>query len=153
MASRGRMLKGHHRVVVQQRVHPSDLTGHIMKQFGGDPLHLLDPGEWCHLRLPMEYETELHCSTPIFEDPRKGNEGALLWPTGFDQTLVDAIKLSMGEMIAVGQLQQRPTVAGGTLFKGEWLGTIDPLPKEWLSAIFGESSQQGISHVEIGAIE
>lgn len=153
MSSRGRMLQGHHRVCQQQRVHPGDLTGHICKKFGGDSLTLLDPGEWYHLRLPMRYEAELHCVTPIFEDPRKGQEGALLWPNGFNEALVNAIALEMGPVTAAGQLQQRPTVAGGTLFKAQWLKTIEPLAPTWLDPIFGASSQQGISHVDIAGEE
>lgn len=151
MSSRGRMLRGHHRGITQQRVHPGDLTGHVLAKFGGDTLHLLEPGEWQHLRLPMRYETELHCVTPIFEDPRKGHEGALLWPEGFSEVLVDAISISMGPITAAGQLQQRPTVAGGTLFRGESLTVIDGLPEEWLLPIFGGSAKSGISHVELSA--
>jgi len=148
MSSRGRMLQGHHRCVVQQRVHPGDLTGHIFKKFGGDSLHLKDAGEWQHLRLPMSYEEELQCVTPIFTDPRT-EEGQLLWPNGFNQVLVDAITVEMGPVTAAGQLQQRPTVAGGTLFKASYLKTIEPFPAGWLDPVFGAQSQQGIAHVEL----
>jgi len=148
MSSRGRRMAGHHRVVVQQRVHPSDLTGHIMKKYGGDTLHLLDPGEWHHLRLPMRYEEELHCTTPIFEDPRKGQgEGTLLWTEGFSELLVKAIEIEMGSIVSAGQLQQRPTVAGGTLFKAEWLKTVEPMRPEWLAPVFGNNNE--IEHVEL----
>jgi hypothetical protein len=151
MSSRGRMLEGHHRVCQQQRVHPGDLTGHILKKFGGDYLHLKDPGEWHHLRLPMQYESELHCTTPIFEDPRKGREGELLWEAGFSQVLVDSMALEMGPITAAGQLQQRPTVAGGTLFRAEWLQVIEELPGAWLDPVFGGSSRSGVKHLEISA--
>lgn len=150
MSSRGRMLEGHHRCVTQQRVHPGDLTGHILKKFGGDPLHLKDPGEWQHLRLPMEYEEELHCETPIFSDPRT-EPRELLWPNGFSRELVEAIKLDMTELISAGQLQQRPTVAGGLVFRREWLKVIEPMHDKWLDPVFGESAKRGIKHVEIGA--
>jgi hypothetical protein len=147
MSTRGRRLKGHHRVVVQQRVHPADLTGHIMKKYGGDTLHLKDPGKWQHLRLPMKYEAELHCSTPIFEDPRQGKpDGTLLWEAGFSDLLVQALELDMGPIVAAGQLQQRPTVAGGTLFRMEWLKTIEPMRPEWLAPVF---NQEQIEHVEL----
>jgi len=147
MSSRGRRMKNHHRVIVQQRVHPDDLTGHVMKKHGGDTLHLLDPGEWHHLRLPMRYEEELHCSTPIFEDPRKlQGEGTLLWEYGFSDLLVKAMEIEMGPIVAAGQLQQRPTVAGGTLFQAEWLKTIAPMHPDWLKPIFRSDT---IEHVEL----
>ena len=146
MSSRGRMLRGHHRCVTQQRVAQMDLTGHILNKFGGDVLHLREPGKWQHLRLPMRYESKLHCSTPIFEDPRKGHEGALLWPKAFPEELVRSIEIDMGSIVAAGQLAQRPTPAGGDIFRDEWIqnAMTDPLPAEWLAAIFGESSRAGI---------
>ena len=147
MSSRGRMLKGHHRIVTQQRVAVKDLTGHVLTKHGGDATVLKDPGKWHHLILPMEFEEELKCRTPIFEDPRSA-EGQLLWPTGFDADLVAAIKIDMGPLTAAGQLQQRPTVAGGTLFKSEWMTTIEGLATEWLAPVFGRA----VKPLDLGAI-
>jgi predicted phage terminase large subunit-like protein len=71
----------------------------------------------------MRYEAELHCKTSIgFEDPRKGQEGALLWPSYKDEEEVSQIEKDMGGkdgMTVAAQLQQRPAPAKGVIFDKE----------------------------------
>lgn len=89
-------------VVIMQRLHEGDLSGHVLKEKG-----------WTHLMLPMEYEAARHCKTSIgFSDPRK-LEGELLWPARFARSTVETLKLSLGSYGTSGQLQQRPSPAGG----------------------------------------
>lgn len=93
-------------VIIMQRLHKKDLSGHVLAQ-----------GGWVHLMLPMEYEKERHCKTSIgFEDPRK-EEGELLWPARFDRATVDKTKRVLGTYGAAGQLQQRPSPAGGGILR------------------------------------
>lgn len=99
-------------VVVMQRVHDSDLVGHILARNNG----------WDHLCLPAEYESD-H-PTPIrssigFTDPRT-EDGELLWPDRIGREELDELKATLGSYGAAGQLQQRPAPAGGGLFKREW---------------------------------
>lgn len=94
-------------VVIMQRLHNDDLSGHVLKE-GQWP-----GGQWDHLMLPMEYEPERACRTSIgFTDPRKV-EGELLWPERFPQRVVDNLKTVLREYGTAGQLQQRPSPAGG----------------------------------------
>lgn len=93
-------------VLIMQRLHQKDLSGHVLAQ-----------GGWTHLMLPMEYERERHCRTSIgFSDPRK-EEGELLWPARFDRATVEKTKRVLGAYGAAGQLQQRPAPAGGGILK------------------------------------
>lgn len=95
-------------VIIMQRLHEKDLAGHVLEEKG-----------WEHLMLPMEYEQDRHCTTSIgFSDPRK-TEGELLWPARFSRRTVDALKVRLGEYGASGQLQQRPSPAGGGVLKVE----------------------------------
>lgn len=98
-------------VVIMQRLHEADVSGHVLKEKG-----------WTHLMLPMEYEPERRCKTSwpgyTFEDPRK-TAGELLWPGRFSRATVETLKIRLGEYGSSGQLQQRPSPAGGGILKVE----------------------------------
>lgn len=105
-------------IVIQQRVHQFDLTGHLLNK---------KYPRTVHLRLPMEYETVNPCITiPIngnkepWKDPRT-EEGQLLWPERFDKNDLVMRKLTLGtEINRQAQLQQNPTPADGNMIKKEW---------------------------------
>lgn len=91
-------------VIIMQRLHEKDLSGHVLEQ-----------GGWTHLMLPMEYEPQRRCVTSLgFKDPRTA-EGELLWPARFTGDVVESLKRGLGSYGAAGQLQQRPAPAGGGL--------------------------------------
>jgi len=93
------------KVVVMQRCHQQDLSGHLLEQ-----------GDWEHLCLPAEYEGP-PCVTSIgWGDPRL-EHGELLWPERFGAQEIESLKRSLGSYAAAGQLQQRPSPAGGGLLK------------------------------------
>src|SRR5215470_14376711 len=96
------------KVVVMQRCHQQDLSGHLLEQ-----------GGWEHLCLPAEYEGP-QCTTSIgWTDPRT-EHGELLWPERFGPQEIESLKRSLGSYAAAGQLQQRPSPAGGGIFKRYW---------------------------------
>jgi predicted phage terminase large subunit-like protein len=95
-------------VVVMQRCHQQDLSGHLLEQ-----------GGWEHLCLPAEYEGPT-CATSIgFSDPRT-TIGELLWKERFGPKEIEDLKRSLGSYAAAGQLQQRPSPLGGGIFKRHW---------------------------------
>ncbi len=97
--------------VIMQRLRENDLSGHILDQ---------DQGEWTHLMLPMEHDTDRHCTTSIgFSDPRT-EEGELMWPARIDEKALKALKKKLGEFGSSGQLQQAPVPKGGGIIKSEW---------------------------------
>lgn len=116
-------------LLVMQRLHQQDLTGHILGKM------YAIPGLWKHVCFPMEYEVsrEPSDSEPkgFTPDPldRRTEEGELLWPTLFPREVVNQLKLDLGPHNAAGQLQQRPTARGGGLFKRAWFEVVDVLPK------------------------
>lgn len=93
-------------VVIMQRLHERDLTG-----------HLLSYGGWEHLCLPAEYESSHPFVWP--DDPRI-TEGELIWPQRVGAEELAAIKRQLGSYRAAGQLQQRPAPAEGGILKRAW---------------------------------
>lgn len=90
-------------LVIMQRVHENDMTGHLLAKNSG----------WEHLCLALEYEGENRCHTSLgFVDPRR-KEGQLLWPNHWDAEAVADEKLEMTEYSIASQLQQRPSPRGG----------------------------------------
>lgn len=96
-------------VVVMQRLHERDMTGHILKDLTG----------YEHLCLPMQYEASHSFPTKTsigWSDPRTA-EGSLLWPEMFPEASVKKLSRLLGEYGTAGQLQQRPAPAGGGILK------------------------------------
>ncbi len=106
------------KVVVQQRLHELDLSGHILAK--------ADHG-YIHLCLPMEMELSRRCRTiPLTKgakawvDPRN-KEGQLLWPEHIDKKEVSKLKNSMTSSYTIaGQLQQRPSPEDGGIIQKDW---------------------------------
>jgi predicted phage terminase large subunit-like protein len=96
------------KVIVMQRVHEQDLGGHVLEQGGYE-----------HLCLPAEYEGDRRKTVIGWSDPRE-QIGELLWPERFGATEIDELKRALGSYAAAGQLQQRPSPAGGGLIKRHW---------------------------------
>lgn len=107
-------------VIVMQRLHESDLSGHVLAK----------ETEFDHLCIPAEFEVD-H-PTPIrssigFKDPRK-RDGELLWPERFDGAVNDRLQKSLGSYAAAGQYQQRPSPRSGGLFQREWFEIVRAAP-------------------------
>jgi predicted phage terminase large subunit-like protein len=101
-------------VLIMQRVHEQDLTGHIL----ANDLE----GEWDHLCLPARYEIGHPTPTRsklFFTDPRT-EEGELLWSDRVDEKTLETLEKSLGSYASAGQLQQRPMPKGGGILKKEW---------------------------------
>ena len=98
------------KILIMQRLHDDDLTGHIIA--GKEPVE--------HLCLPAEYEGIRFTSSLNFVDPRTTN-GELLWPDRFGEKELTSIKNTLSELGIAGQLQQRPTPVSGYIFKREWV--------------------------------
>lgn len=96
------------KVIIMQRVHESDLAGHVLKQGGYE-----------HLCLPAEYDGVRRTTSIGWTDPRQ-HENELLWPEQFGAAQIEELKLRMGSYAAAAQLQQRPSPASGGIFKRHW---------------------------------
>lgn len=96
-------------VVVMQRLHETDLTGVLLSRKLG----------FVHLMIPMEFEPERRCVTPLpWQDPRE-EDGELMDPVRMPRQAVERLK-SVSAYAWAGQYQQRPTAREGGLFKRHW---------------------------------
>ena len=102
------------RVIVMQRGHSVDLSGHVLKQDG-----------WEHLCLPAEYEPTARISRIGWSDPRSAS-GAPLWPERFGANGEHYHKLKainrgpLDSYSYAAQYQQRPAPASGGIWKTRW---------------------------------
>lgn len=105
LSTRGQS-RGASTVVVMQRLHERDVTGHILADLTG----------YTHVCIPMEYDKVERKTFLGSYDPRK-TEGELLWPEMFNSKSVEELKTLLGSYGAAGQLAQRPSPAGGGIIK------------------------------------
>lgn len=106
-------------VVIAQRLHEEDLTGHLLARGGYE-----------HLCLPSEFEPERRAVTcgGAWKDPR-AEEGELLFPERFPRAVLDDAKETLGSADYAGQHQQAPTPRGGGMFRAEWWRRYRQLPR------------------------
>lgn len=96
-------------IIIMQRVHQLDISGFILEQ--GWP--------YCHLMVPMEFETGREPYNTIgWADPRT-EDGDLAWPERFSPEAVANIEREKGSFAYAGQYQQRPAPRGGGIIKRE----------------------------------
>jgi predicted phage terminase large subunit-like protein len=95
-------------VLIQQRLHEMDMTGHLMQK---------DAGEWFLLCLPMEYDPKRVFVSPIGRNDPRTEEGELLFPAFVSPKQIEQIKHDIGEAAYSAQYQQRPVPEQGTVFK------------------------------------
>lgn len=108
-------------VIVMQRVHQSDLSGHEMAK--NDP-------DLVVLCLPARFEGEHRSKTPLdFVDPR-WDIGDPLWPEMYGDVELTRLEKALGMYGAACQLQQRPSPRKGGMFPVEnfrIVNTLNPL--------------------------
>lgn len=100
-------------ILVMQRLHVEDMTGHFLsKEIPG----------LVHLFLPMEYMPDRKYITVIgWEDPRT-YAGELLAPDRMGHKAILEYKRELGRIGYAGQYQQSPSVEGGNIFnRDHWI--------------------------------
>ncbi len=99
------------RIVIAQRLHMEDLSGHAIKQGA------------VHLRLPMEFEPHDAYASGWGSDWRTA-EGELLAPIRFPTKVVDLRKTTTPPRDWAAQYQQRPSPEAGAVFQREWFQLV-----------------------------
>jgi len=114
ISTRGNDPRRVRRVIIMQRLHENDLTGHVlekMRKEGANQYELL-----C---LPTQYEPGRFFSSLGFADPRV-LPGELLWPERFGEKEDKAARVDLGARGYAGQHSQRPAPAGGNIYQVDW---------------------------------
>lgn len=91
-------------VLIMQRGHVEDMTGHFLKIGGFE-----------HLCIPMRFDG-IRRSTCLGEyDPRQ-EKGELLFQRRFPENVLKSLEIVLGLYGTAGQLQQQPVPLGGNIF-------------------------------------
>jgi predicted phage terminase large subunit-like protein len=112
-------------VIIGQRVHARDLSGHVLAK---------EDEDYYHLMIPVEFEPERAFVTPWGVDPRE-EDGELLWPGQYPEPVVKSLKNTMGSYASAGQLQQRPAPREGGMIKVDMLKVTDHLPGKIIKVV------------------
>lgn len=107
LSSRG-ISRGARTVLVAQRFHENDPSGHAVKDLGYE-----------YLCIPMEFDGPRKPTSIGWVDPRK-TKGELMWPELFPREKVETLKIALGEFGASGQLQQEPSPGEGGILKTKY---------------------------------
>lgn len=94
-------------VVIMQRLHEDDLSGHLLKS-----------GRYDHLCFPMRFDA----ARANRLDPRRA-PGELLWPKRYPVEAVRTLEEDAGPIVAAAQYGQSPHAEGGSIFAFDKWGT------------------------------
>lgn len=105
------------KLIVMQRLHTFDLTGH----------ELAKNLDYVHIKFPMEFDPRKRCVVSLgvdkrtgkektFEDPRTEDK-ELMWRDRFDEESCKQLRKDLGPYGWAGQEQQEPIPEGGSIFK------------------------------------
>jgi predicted phage terminase large subunit-like protein len=95
-------------IVIMQRLHEDDLTGHLLKK-----------GGWEHLCLPAVAEKDEVLERGTIRITR--TVGQFLHEERMGRKEIEQEKIALGSYGFAGQYQQRPSPEGGGEFRKEWL--------------------------------
>jgi predicted phage terminase large subunit-like protein len=96
-------------IVVMQRLHTQDLTGHVLAR-----------GGWTHVKLPMRAEDPERTVFPISGQVHERAPGDLLHPDRIGPAEAASLEHGLGPYGAAGQLQQEPAPSEGGVLKRQW---------------------------------
>lgn len=123
-------------VLIQQRLAPNDLIGHLLDVVEPDAV----------INIPMQFEPKHAMQTKIgWKDPRD-EEGELMWPERFSEADVMLARRTLGEAAYRAQYQQRPMALGaGVTFRREWWQRWTVPPRDvisWFATVDTASSMR-----------
>jgi predicted phage terminase large subunit-like protein len=108
-------------VLIMQRLHEDDLTGHVLRQ----------QEDWEVVRFPAIAEADEvhHYITPSGPRTFCRKKGEALHPDRQPLELLEKRRRDMGTYVFAGQYQQTPAPAGGGLVKIDWFHRYEPHQK------------------------
>jgi predicted phage terminase large subunit-like protein len=106
-------------IIVMQRLHENDLTGHVLAE---------EPGEWTHLKIPSIATRRQTITYPKSGQVRIRNVGDVLLPEYQNKARLRKILRGMGSYGFAGQHQQEPSDPSGGILKRKWWKRWETLP-------------------------
>lgn len=113
------------KILIMQRLHVHDMTGHMLDKYGDE-----DNGvDIVHLCIEQEAEKRKTISFPITKKKIVRNPGDLIHAERFGITEANIAKIDLLEYGWAGQQQQRPVPLGGNRIKIDWFPTYMTEPE------------------------
>ena len=123
MSSRLNDMRSGAKVIIMQRLHEEDLSGHVLNLGGYD-----------HLCLPSEFDSQRRVYTSIgWTDPRTEDK-ELLFPELFTAEVLAEAKKNLGPIDYAGQHGQLPAPMEGAMFQPQWFKIEDAAPARLVDA-------------------
>ncbi len=107
------------KIIVMQRLHELDLTGHLLHK---------ERERWQHLSLPAIAEKDEDVPNPVTGVAHPRKFGDLLWEKRLSRSFLDGQKIGMGSWAYAGQYQQNPAPLDGGIIKRQWIRFYRELP-------------------------
>lgn len=103
-------------IIIMQRLHENDLTGHLLA---------LEPDKWEHICLPAEITSNIKPS-----ELSKYYKNNLLFPERLSNETLSGFKVGLGSYGYSGQYLQLPSPQDGGMIKRAWFEIIENKPND-----------------------
>lgn len=103
------------RIIVQQRLHQEDLSGHLVEK---------SPNKHKHICIPVKIESGEENLKP--KELKMYYREGLFWPARFTDSVIEDYAVMMGAQQVAGQLYQRPAPKEGNMVKELWFDIVTP---------------------------
>lgn len=103
-------------IIIMQRLHENDLTGHVLA---------LEPDKWQHICLPAEITGNIKPNELI--NYYRNN---LLFPERLSEETLSGFKVGLGSYGYSGQYLQAPSQQDGGIIKREWFEIVENKPSD-----------------------
>ncbi|HEX4605333.1 MAG TPA: phage terminase large subunit, partial [Candidatus Angelobacter sp.] len=110
------------KIIIMQRLHELDLTGHVLGREGH---------RWKHVSLPAIAEKDEVLKSPSSRRRYLRRAGKLLWPARLPQSFLDSQRIGMGSWAFSGQYQQSPAPLSGGIIQRQWVRFYRQLPESF----------------------
>jgi predicted phage terminase large subunit-like protein len=110
------------KIIIMQRLHELDLTGHVLAR---------ESSRWKRICLPAVAERDELWKFPSSGKLVPQKAGDLLWAARIPQSFLDSQRVGMGSWAFNGQYQQRPAPLDGGIIKRQWVRFYRQLPEKF----------------------
>lgn len=107
------------KIIVMQRLHELDLTGHIIAK---------EKDRWRHVSLPAMAEKDHQVEYPRSKEFQEYKSGQLLWEKRLSRGFLQTQRIGMGSWAFAGQYQQSPAPLEGGIIKRGWIQFYREIP-------------------------
>jgi predicted phage terminase large subunit-like protein len=110
------------KIIIMQRLHELDLTGHVLAR---------ESTRWKHVSLSAVAEKDETWNSPSGKLLATQKAGDLLWEARLPQSFLDSQRVGMGSWAFNGQYQQTPAPLDGGIIKRQWVRFYRQMPEKF----------------------